>query len=84
LRRMQRAPTVFAMEDASPDHDDRLKDFFARHGGASARAMRKGQSGGGVQGWSEVYANDGYALRCDWSTFGSREEMKYSEVAPTP
>jgi len=84
LRRMQRAPTVFAMEDASPDHDDRLKDFFARHGGASARPMRKGQSGGGVQGWSEVYANDGYALRCDWSTFGTREEMKYSEVAPKP
>jgi hypothetical protein len=73
-----------AMENASPDHDDRLKDFFARHGGASTRPMRKGQSGGGVQGWSEVYANDGYALRCDWSTFGSREEMKYSEVGPGP
>jgi hypothetical protein len=29
-----------------------------------------------------VYANDGYALRCDWSTFGSREEMNYSEIAP--
>jgi len=70
------------MEDASPDHDDRLVDFFARHGGASARPMRKDQSAGGVQGWSEVYANDGYALRCEWSTFGSREEMKYSELAP--
>jgi hypothetical protein len=73
-----------AMENASPDQDDRLKDFFARHGGASTRPIRKGQSGGGVQGWSEVYANDGYTLRCDWSTFGSREEMKYSEVAPGP
>ena len=82
MRLMMRAHTVFAMEDASPDHDDRLKDFFARHGGASTRQMRKGQSEGGVQGWSEVYANDGYALRCDWSTFGSREEMNYSEIAP--
>jgi len=79
---MPRAHSVFAMEDASPDYDDRLKDFFARHGGASTRPMRKDQSGGGVQGWSEVYANDGYALRCNWSTFGSREEMNYSEIAP--
>ena len=70
------------MEDASPDHDDRLIDFFGRHGGASTRPMRKGQSAGGVRGWSEVYANDGYTLRCDWSTFGSLEEMKYSELAP--
>jgi hypothetical protein len=45
--------------------------------------MRKGQSAGGVQGWSEVYANDGYALRSEWSTFGSREEMKYAELAPS-
>jgi hypothetical protein len=71
------------MNDTSPDHEDRLKDFFARHGGAGARAMRQGQSAGGVQGWSEVYASDGHTLRCDWSTFGSREEMKYSEIAPT-
>jgi hypothetical protein len=66
----------------APDHEDRLNDFFARHGGASARALRRGQSAGGIQGWSEAYANDGYTLRCEWSTFGSREEMKYSEVAP--
>jgi hypothetical protein len=70
------------MADASPDHEDRLNDFFARHGGASARTVRRGQSAGGIQGWSETYANDGYALRCEWSTFGSREEMKYSEIAP--
>ena len=70
------------MDDASPDHDDRLNDFFARHGGASTRTLRRGQSAGGIQGWSEAYANDGYTLRCEWSTFGSREEMKYSEIAP--
>jgi hypothetical protein len=70
------------MEDASPDHDERLKDFFARHGGPGPRGMRRGQSAGGVQGWSEACASDGYVLRCDWSTFGSRDEMKYSEIAP--
>ena len=29
-------------------------------------------------------AGDGYILRCDWSTFGTRDEMKYSEIAPEP
>jgi hypothetical protein len=72
------------MEDASPDHDERLKDFFARHGGPGPRGIRRGQSAGGVQGWSEAHAGDGYVLRCDWSTFGTREEMKYSEIAPKP
>jgi hypothetical protein len=72
------------MADASSDHDDRLNDFFARHGGASERGLRRGQSAGGIQGWSEAHANDGYVLRCDWSTFGSREEMKYTEIAPNP
>ena len=70
------------MKHASPDHDERLIDFFARHGGASAREPSRGESVGGLEGWSENYANDGYALRCDWSTFGTREELKYSEVAP--
>jgi hypothetical protein len=68
--------------DASPDHDDRLKDFFARHGGAGTRATRQGQLAGGTQGWCEVYANDGHILRCEWSTFGTREDMKYTEIAP--
>jgi hypothetical protein len=70
------------MDKDSPDHDDRLKDFFARHGGPGDRALRQGQAAGGLQGWSEFYAGDGYALRCEWSTFGTREEMKYSEIAP--
>ncbi len=76
------AHSVRSMEDTSPDHAERLKDFFARHGGPGNRSIRRGQSGGGVQGWSETYAGDGYILRCDWSTFGSRDEMKYSEIAP--
>ncbi|HTD72775.1 MAG TPA: hypothetical protein VK652_04560 [Steroidobacteraceae bacterium] len=80
LRSQRRAHTVPAMD--SPDHDERLKDFFARHGGPGPRSMRRGQSAGGIQGWSEAYASDGYVLRCDWSTFGTLEEMKYSEIAP--
>lgn len=78
------APTVQLMEDFSSDHDERLKDFFARHGGPGPRGIRRGQSAGGVQGWSEAQATDGYVLRCDWSTFGTRDEMKYSEIAPKP
>jgi hypothetical protein len=70
------------MDKDSPDHEDRQKDFFARHGGPGTRDLRQGQAAGGLQGWSEVYASDGYALRCEWSTFGTREEMKYSEIAP--
>lgn len=72
------------MEDASPDHDERLEDFFARHGGRGPGGTRRGQSSGGMTGWSEAHANDGYVLRCDWSTVGTREEMKYSERAPKP
>jgi hypothetical protein len=68
-------------EDSSPDSRDRIEDFLARHGGARGEAKR-GQSGGGTQGWTEVYAADGYTLRCDWSRFGSRDEMKYAEIAP--
>jgi hypothetical protein len=26
--------------------------------------------------------NDGYVLRCDWSSFGIRKELKYSDIAP--
>ena len=70
------------MPDVSPDHDDRIKDFLARHGGASDRPEGNGESGAGLQGWSETYARDGYILRCEWSQSGSREEMRYSEIAP--
>jgi hypothetical protein len=69
------------MKDASPDHDDRIKDFFARHGGPG-QPVREGENAAGQQGWSEVYAKDGYVLRCEWSRVGSREEMSYTERAP--
>ena len=84
LFRTSSAHSVQSMEDASPDHDERLKDFFARHGGPGPRGIRRGQSSGGVQGWSEAFASDGYVLRCDWSTFGTLDEMKYLEIAPKP
>jgi hypothetical protein len=71
------------MKEYSPDDEDRLKDFLARHGGAGSQANREGESVGGMQGWSEVYASDGYVLRCEWSSMGSRHEMKYSEIAPS-
>jgi hypothetical protein len=75
---MQDAPA----DHDSPDHDERLEDFFARHGGPGSRGVRKGESDGGIKGWSEAHAGDGYVLRCDWSTFGSRDEMNYTEIAP--
>jgi hypothetical protein len=70
-------PTDELLGDPSPDHEERLSDFFARHGGPGERASRKSGSGG--QGWSEVYAKDGFVLRCDWSMMGTRQEMSYSE-----
>jgi hypothetical protein len=67
---------------ASPDDEDRIRDFLARHGGPGNRENRAGESAEGMRGWSEVYAGDGYVLRCDWSRMGSREEMQYSEISP--
>jgi hypothetical protein len=34
----------------------------------------------GTSGWSEAYAKDGYALRCDWSRVGCKEEMQFVEL----
>jgi hypothetical protein len=68
--------------DVSPDRDERIQDFLSRHGGASGRPSRDGESENGSKGWSEVYARDGYILRCDWSRFGSHEAMTYAEIAP--
>jgi hypothetical protein len=75
-------PSLANMKDHSPDYEERLKDFLARHGGAATQADRAGESVKGMQGWSEVYARDGYVLRCEWSAMGGRHEMQYSEIAP--
>ncbi len=69
--------------DVSPDHAERIEDFLLRHGGKGTRDSRAEETAPDVQGWSEVYAADGYTLRCEWSRFGSHEDMKYSEIPPT-
>ena len=74
--------TTSPSKDISPDRADRIEDFLTRHGGAAARATRSEDITPEIQGWSEVYAADGYTLRCEWSRFGSKEEMKYSEIPP--
>jgi hypothetical protein len=68
--------------DISPDSEDRIRDFFARHGGAGSIPRREAKVPSGNGGWYEVYAADGYRMRCEWSRTGSREELKYSEIAP--
>jgi hypothetical protein len=62
------------------DDADRTRDFLARHGGPASAPTRLGQSDGGLQGWSETEAADGWILRCDWSRLGTVEEIKYAEI----
>ena len=67
--------------DSSPDSADRIRDFLARHGGSATTPRREEKIPSGDGGWYEVYAADGYRLRCEWSRIGSRAEFKFSEVA---
>jgi hypothetical protein len=69
-------------EENSPDNSDRIRDFFARHGGPAARSGNAGEPEPGVSGWSEVYAADGYTLRCDWSRSGTLQKMQFNENPP--
>jgi len=78
-RNIIRAPKT----DRSPDSEDRVRDFLARHGGASSRPSHEEALDAEVRGWSEVYAADGYTLRCDWSRLGTKEELKFSEIPPS-
>ncbi len=68
--------------DTSPDREERIREFLARHGGRGAEPVRNEELEPGIRGFSEVQAADGYRLRCDWSRFGSREDMRFSEIAP--
>jgi hypothetical protein len=68
--------------DQSPDSSDRIQDFLARHGGPSARPAEGADTVAGLSGWTEVYAADGYSLRCEWSRFGGPREMKFTERSP--
>lgn len=69
--------------DASPDCDERIEDFYTRHGGRAQRATETNEVQAGFRGWSLVFAADGYALRCDWENMGGHREMRYSEIPPT-
>ena len=66
----------------SSDSEDRVQDFWARHGGPAAQPRAQGETIPGLSGWTEVYAVDGYVLRCDWSKAGTLNEMRYTERAP--
>jgi hypothetical protein len=75
------APQASPAGDVSPDSEDRIRDFLGRHGGLGL-PRREQADPAGYRGWYEVYAADGYCLRCDWSRTGSREELMYSEFGP--
>jgi hypothetical protein len=68
--------------DQTSDRDDRIREFLARHGGPGSRKANAEDDVSGLSGWSEVYAADGYTLRCDWSRIGDRQEMKFTERPP--
>ena len=68
--------------DVTPDGQDRIDDFLVRHGGPSSLPKREERIVAGDAGWYEIYAADGYCLRCDWSRLGGLEELKFSELAP--
>jgi hypothetical protein len=69
-------------EVISSDGDFRVEQFLARHGGAGAAVEREDQDQEGTRGWSEIYAADGYALRCEWTRIGGKTELQFLEVPP--
>jgi hypothetical protein len=77
-------PSEYATGGESPDNGDRIRDFWARHGGPAARRSNAGDIIAGVSGWSEVYAADGYTLRCEWARTGGLREMQFTEKPPGP
>jgi hypothetical protein len=70
------------VDGCAPDSEDRIQDFFARHGGPAARGRAGAETVAGMSGWTEVYAADGHVLRCEWARFGSKQEMQYTEKPP--
>ena len=75
-------PQTTVVESPSPDREERVHNFLARHGGVSVKPSSTGGDEWGSRGWSEVYAADGHTLRCDWSRSGGLTEMQYIEIAP--
>jgi hypothetical protein len=70
-------PSAFSVDDA-----ERVRDFLARHGGTGSNEGSGGELDYGARRWSEVYAADGYTLRCEWSKVGGEIHMKFIEIAP--
>jgi hypothetical protein len=68
--------------DKSSDSSDRIREFLTRHGGSAVRKGDAGDTVSGISGWSEIYAADGYTLRCDWSRMGGLQEMRFTEYPP--
>jgi hypothetical protein len=66
----------------SSDGGERVTQFLSHHGGPATIGEREGESEHGTRGWSEVYAADGYALRCEWSRIGEKIEMRFTEIPP--
>jgi hypothetical protein len=64
------------------DGEERIADFFARHGGPGRIHEMEGSREQHTLGWSEVFAADGYKLRCEWSKAGTKTEMNFSEIPP--
>ena len=73
--------TVIPIDDVTPDGEERIRDFFARHGGPGSAPRRRATSEAGQRGWYEVVAADGCRLRCEWSRAGERHELKYLEIS---
>ncbi len=69
--------------ELSPDQEDRIRDFLARHGGASSRPARHEIHQGGISGLTEIYAADGYTLCCNWRRSGTLAEMSVDEMPPS-
>jgi hypothetical protein len=64
------------------DHEIRIADFFTRHGGPGLTHKGEGDRELHTRGWWEVYAADGYTLRCEWSMAGTKTQMNFSEIPP--
>jgi hypothetical protein len=79
---LQRNEPHPASHDISPDSEDRIRDFFVRHGGPGSVPKREETTHEGLSGWYEVTAHDGCRLRCEWSRAGGRHELKYLEISP--
>ena len=70
-------PTVL-----TTDGKERITAFLARHGGTGKGIEAEGDKDGHTRGWSEVYAADGYILRCEWRAVGSETQMTFVERSP--